>query len=66
MVWIRKYQKQLWLSQKLKIVGGTKVFDTSLIFAWVIGLQASTSDSVDIKTLLLFELEPGPTVFGLW
>ena len=37
------------------------MFDTSLIFSWVNGLQASTCDSVDIKTLLLLELEPVPT-----
>ena len=38
----------------------TKVFATSLIFSWVIRLQASTCGSVDIKTLLLYELEPVP------
>ena len=37
------------------------MFDTSLIFSWVIGLQASTRDSVDIKTVLLYELAPVPT-----
>ena len=42
-------------------VGETKVFDTSLIFSWAIGLQASTRDSVDIKILLLYELAPVPT-----
>ena len=42
-------------------VGETKVFDTSLIFSRVIGLQASSRDSVDIKTLLSYELAPVPT-----
>ena len=42
-------------------VGETKVFDTSLIFSRVIGLQASSRDSIDIKTLLSYELEPVPT-----
>ena len=37
------------------------MFDTSLVFSWVIGLQASTCDSVDIKTLLLYGLAPVPT-----
>ena len=37
------------------------MFDTSLILSWVIGLQASTRNSVDIKTLLLLELAPVPT-----
>ena len=32
------------------------MFVTSLIFSWVIGLQGSTRDSVDIKALLLYEL----------
>ena len=42
-------------------VGKTKVFGTSLIFSWVIGLQASTRDGVNIKTLLLYELASVPT-----
>ena len=42
-------------------VGETKVFDTSLISSQVIGLHASTRDSVYIKTLLLYELAPVPT-----
>ena len=37
------------------------MFDTSLIFSWVIGLQACTCDSVDIKSKLLYGLAPMPT-----
>ena len=37
------------------------MFDTSLIFSLVNGLQVSTHDSVDIITLLLYELAPVPT-----
>ena len=37
------------------------MFDISLISSWAIGLQASTRDSEDIKTLLLYELAPVPT-----
>ena len=37
------------------------MFDISLICSRVIGLQASTCDSVDMKALLLYELEPVPT-----
>ena len=37
------------------------MFDISLISSWVIGLQASTRDSEDIKTLLLYDLAPVPT-----
>ena len=39
-------------------VGGTKVFDTSLTFTWVIGLLANSRDSLDIMTLLSYELAP--------
>ena len=37
------------------------MFDASLIFSWAIGLQASTRDSVDMKTMLLYRLAPVPT-----
>ena len=42
-------------------IGETKVYDTTLIFSRVIGLQASSRDSVDINEALSYELAPVPT-----
>lgn len=41
-------------------VGETKVYDTTLIFSRVIGLQASSRDSVEINELLSYEF------YGHW
>ena len=41
-------------------VGDTKVFNTELIYTRVIGIQAS-SQEIDIKQLLAYELSPVPT-----
>ena len=41
-------------------VGDTKVFNTELIYTRVIGFQAS-SQEIDIKQLLSYELSPVPT-----
>ena len=42
-------------------IGETKVYDTTLIFSRVNGLQASSCDSVDINEVLSYELASVPT-----
>ena len=42
-------------------IGTTKIFNTTVIYSRVIGLQASSRESIDIKDLLSYELAPVPT-----
>ena len=42
-------------------IGAAKMFNTTLLFSRVIGLQASSRETIDIRNLLSYELAPVPT-----
>ena len=42
-------------------MGATKIFNTTLLFSRVIGLQASSRETIDIQNLLSYELASVPT-----
>ena len=57
---ISKNVKTVSDSKKHVKVGSQKVYDTSVIYSRVIGIQASSRD-IDIKKVLRYELAPVPT-----
>ena len=57
---ISKKVKTVSDSKKHIKVGSQKVYDTSVIYSRVIGIQASSRD-IDIKKVLSHELAPVPT-----
>ena len=59
---ISKKVKTVSDSKKHIKVGSQKVYDTSVIYSRVIGIQASSRD-IDIKKVLSHELAPVPTMF---
>ena len=42
-------------------IGAEKMFNTTLLFSRVIGLQASSREEIYIRNLLSYELAPVPT-----
>ena len=42
-------------------IGAANMFNTTLLFSRVIGLQASSRETIDIRNLLSYELAPVPT-----
>ena len=42
-------------------IGAAKIFNTTLLFSQVIGLQASSRETIDIQNLLSYELAPVAT-----
>lgn len=58
---ISKKTVTMQVTKKHVNISTAKLFNTTLLFSQVIGLQASCRDTIDIKTLLSYELAPVPT-----
>ena len=58
---ISKKTVTMQVTKKHVNIGTAKLFNTTVLFSRVIGLQASCRDSIDINTLLSYELSPVPT-----
>ena len=58
---ISKKTVTMQVTKKHVNIGTAKLFNTTLLFSRVIGLQASCRDTIDIKTLLSYELSPVTT-----